>query len=127
MAEITKNRNKMLKDKKIIIYERVTIRVPGEQLKFKYKPTHPNKLWAYVRQISTREMAAAMQVFTLDTMIFAINWRPDIITLDNIVYYKGIYYSVVRVDTYEGYKDTIKLYVNEISQPPKENEMLPYE
>jgi len=42
-------------------------------------------------------------------MIFEINWRDDI-TPKNWIVYKGKEYNITRIDDYEGYKDTLRIY-----------------
>lgn len=126
-VEQIKSRNKMLKDKKIIIYEAVDVTKPGRQPTYKWRPIHPGGLWAYVRQLSTEELYRSKAEWTQDTMVFGINWRPDIITLSHGIGYKGEFYKIVRVDTYEDYKDTIKLYGTQRLTRLKDDEFLPYE
>ena len=101
-----------LKDKKITIMgdtlgendlgDPITIRgpIPGGE-----------NIWAYVRHTSGREYYAAKQVQAEEEMIFEINWRDDI-TPKNWIVYKGKDYDITRIDDFEGYKDTIRIYAH---------------
>ena len=66
-------------------------------------------IWAYVRHASGREYYAAKQVQAEEEMIFEINWRDDI-TPKNWIVYKGKEYNITRIDDFEGYKDTLRIY-----------------
>ena len=55
---------------------------------------------------------AAMQVQTLEEMLLVVNWRNDIDPLTCYIKYKGRYYNIKRVDTYEGYKGDIQLFAD---------------
>ncbi|WKY47861.1 phage head closure protein [Eubacteriaceae bacterium ES3] len=101
---------KYLKDKKIQIFkEDYTENVLGEQV-----PTlvalHAGSLWAYVRQLSAKELYEAAAIQSDEEMLFVINWRNDIDPVTCVIKYKGLYYDIKRVDTFEGYKQDIKIY-----------------
>ncbi len=66
-------------------------------------------VWAYFRQLSGKEVYAAMAVQATAEVQFVINWRDDVTTA-HIVRYKGILYDITRVDVFEGYKAAISLY-----------------
>ena len=66
-------------------------------------------IWAYVRHTSGREYYAAKQVQAEEEMLFEINWRDDI-TPKNWIVYKGKEYNITRIDDFEGYKDTLRIY-----------------
>lgn len=125
-VEQIKSRNRMLKDKKIVVYKQ-TRKDVNHQILYTYKPIHPGSLWAYVRQLSTSEVYWGGGLWTQDTMVFGVNWRQDVITLSHYIKYKGLFYTITRVDTYEGYKDTIKIYAVQMKIQPKSEEILPYE
>lgn len=115
----------VLKDKKITIYKTaVTIDDVGERITV-YQPIHPGKLWAYVRQLSAKEYFAAAAVQNKEEMLFTVNWRADI-TPQMYVEYKGVWYDIQRVDTFEGYKENLHLYAAEEIRPPSENSIIPY-
>lgn len=116
----------VLKDKKITIYRTIITEDEwGNQIS-SYQPIHPGKLWAYVRQLSATEYFAAAQVQNREEMLFTVNWRPDITPL-NYISYKGTWYNIKRVDTFEGYKENLHLYATEEANQPKEDAILPYE
>ncbi len=115
----------VLKDKKIKIYKKVLTEDDiGNQIAA-YKPIHPGKLWAYVRQLSAKEYFAAAQVQNKEEMLFTVNWRPDI-NPHMYIEYKGRWYNIERVDTFEGYKENLHLYASEMTCAPDEKEILPY-
>ena len=115
----------VLKDKKIKIYKKVLTEDDiGNQIAA-YKPIHPGKLWAYVRQLSAKEYFAAAQVQNKEEMLFTVNWRPDIAP-QMYIEYKGVWYDIKRVDTFEGYKENLHLYASQISEPPGPDEIIPY-
>lgn len=116
-----------LKDKKIAIYAETSISKPGYKPEYGYKPIHPGRLWAYVRQLSQKELSYASGKYTPETTLFEINWRSDLITLKHFIEYKGLFYEIKRVDTYEGYKDTIKITASESLTQPDPEKILPYE
>ena len=66
-------------------------------------------IWAYVRHSSGDEYYAAAAVQQKIEMIFEINWRDDV-TPKNWIEYKGRRYNISRIDDYEGYKDTLRIY-----------------
>ena len=68
-------------------------------------------IWAYVRHTSGREYYAAKQVQAEEEMLFEINWRDDI-TPKNWIVYKGKEYDITRIDDFEGYKDTLRIYAH---------------
>lgn len=115
----------VLKDKKITIYQTVvTENEIGDQIT-KYQPIHPGKLWAYVRQLSAKEYYAAAAVQNKEEMLFTVNWRPDI-SPKMYIEYKGKWYNIERVDTFEGYKENLHLYASELVRPPDEDDIIPY-
>lgn len=119
---------KPLKDKKIIIYFYTGVNVGGV-LEKQYKPIHPGTLWAYVRQLSMQEFIAANAQQLSEDMIFQVNWREDLKPNSAgvaFVVYKGRWYDVGRIDTFEGYKEDIKLYAKTASKP-KDSEIVAYE
>ncbi len=66
-------------------------------------------IWAYVRHTSGREYYAAKQVQAEEEMLFEINWRDDV-TPKNWIVYKGKEYDITRIDGFEGYKDSLRIY-----------------
>lgn len=66
-------------------------------------------IWAYFRHLSGREFFAAKQVNAREEVLFEINWRDDLDTTMKVEY-KGKKYQITRIDTFEGYKNDIKIY-----------------
>ena len=48
-----------LKDKKIILYKKSTVKDSAGFATTKYAPIHPGRIWAYARQLSANEYYAA--------------------------------------------------------------------
>jgi SPP1 family predicted phage head-tail adaptor len=103
-----------LKDKKIILYRAEHIKDKDGFSTAKYTPLHSGRLWAYVRQLSAGEIYAARAVHQTEEMLFTINWRGDV-TPDCYIEYRGIFYNITRVDTFEGYKEDLKIYAAKLA------------
>jgi len=116
----------VLKDKKITIYKRVMTNDEWGNQRTGYQPIHPGKLWAYVRQLSATEYFAAAAVQNKEEMLFTVNWRPDI-TPKMYIEYKGVWYDIKRVDTFEGYKENLHLYASQKLEQPDPKDIIPYE
>jgi hypothetical protein len=60
-------------------------------------------------------------------MQFIINWRRDI-KPGMLIYYRETWYVVDRVDTFEGYKEDLKLLAKEASKTeiPPADTIVPY-
>ena len=118
-----------LKDKKITIYRRESSTNSNGFPAYGYKPIHPGKLWAYFRQIGGSQYYAAKQMQIEEEAMFCVNWREDL-TLDAAVVlfieYNGTWYSIQRVDTFEGYKSDICLYSNSLKYEVDPEEVLLY-
>ena len=117
-----------LKDKKIIIYKTISTTSSSGYVSKKYIPIHPGKLWAYVRQLSQREVFAARAVQNTEDIVFIINWRDDLSATESFVNYKGKWFDVTRIDAFEDYKSDIMLYASTMGiNTPKAADVLPYE
>lgn len=103
---------KQLKDKKIQILGVTVTGEPGDTPIETWAPIHPGSLWAYVRQLSAKEYYSAMAIQSGEEMLFIINWRDDIKSTTNMIKYKDRYYNIKRIDTYEGYKQDLKIYAD---------------
>ena len=110
-------RRRRIKDKKVVIYSRRT--VDGA---FVYTPLHPDRLWAYVRQLSGDEIHRAKQDMRDEDTQFILNYRPDYADWDHIAY-RGTFYNVVRVDTFEGYKADLTVYASNVQSQPSPEEV----
>lgn len=117
------------KDKKIIIYQVISEQDSDGYNTSVYRPIHPGKLWAYVRQLSATEYFAAAALQVTEEMLFSVNWRADLIA-ENVreyyILYKGVWYDIQRIDVFEGYKSDIQLYTK-VTRAPAANEIKPYE
>jgi len=111
-----------LKDKKIILYRAEHVKDSAGFATALYKPLHPGRLWAYVRQLSAKEFMAARAVQQSEEMLFVINWRRDV-DADCFVEYRGVFYNVTRVDTFEGYKEDLRVYGARLGGQPGEGEV----
>lgn len=103
---------KQLKDKKIQILGVIVTGEPGDMPIETWAPIHQGSLWAYVRQLSAKEYYAQAAIQAGEEMLFVINWRDDISSTGNMIKYKGRYYDIKRIDTYEGYKQDLKIYAD---------------
>ena len=97
-----------LKDKKIEILAVTTIKDPEGFPTQVLAPIAP-PLWVYFRQLSGKEIYAAMSVQATEEVLFVINYRTNITTA-HIVRFRGVDYDITRVDTFEGYKQDLTLY-----------------
>ena len=119
---------KYLKDKKIILYkvEQRIINNEGFVNRVLFKPIHEGRLWVYVRQLDASEIINSAALKLSEEMLFVINWRNDINTKVCFLCYKDILYDITRVDTFEGYKEDLKLYAKRIINQPKPEDFLEY-
>ena len=49
-----------------------------------------------------------------------MNWRADLITenaREYYILYKGVWYDIQRIDTFEGYKSNIQFYAKTTREP----------
>lgn len=117
---------KHLKDKKITVYRRDSgVNENGYRADC-YRPIHPGTLWAYVRQLSGKELFLAHSFQAEEEILFSVNWRADLTTencLSLFIEHKGAWYDVTRVDTYEGYKSDIRLYAKTMRSVPDQSPM----
>ena len=97
-----------LKDKKIEVRQQVTTRDSGgfaqTILQLVSAPA-----WAYFRQLSGKEVFAAATTNYKQEVLFTINYHTDI-TNAHVACYNGVLYDIIRVDTFEGYKEDLTLY-----------------
>ena len=45
-------------------------------------------------------------------VLFTISWRDDIKPVTNFLSYKGVFYNITCIDTFEGYKQDLKIYAS---------------
>ena len=117
------------KDKKIVIYNSVHGQGEMGYTVVGYKPIHPGKLWAYVRQLSGQERLAALSIQIEKALLFVINWRKYLSTSaakkNLYLEYNVCWYNITRIDTFGGYKEDLQLY-GKPGYHPKESELLRY-
>ncbi|MCL2203554.1 MAG: phage head closure protein [Defluviitaleaceae bacterium] len=117
-----------LKDKKIVLCRKTTVKDSAGFAGEIYKAIHPGKLWAYVRQLSAGEFYASQALQQKEEMFFTINWRDDIDPPTAFfVCYKEKFYSITRVDTFEGYKEDLKLYALFLASQSKPGEIIEWQ
>ena len=97
-----------LKDKKIEILAVTHTQDPEGYSIETLTPISP-PMWAYFRQLSGKEVYAAMSVQATEEVLFVINYRTNITTA-HIVRFRGVDYDITRIDTFEGYKQDLTLY-----------------
>lgn len=105
----------MLKDKKITIYRLSTVKdnCGGETSQY---TAYTTNIWAYYRQLSTKEIDSSFTGGFTENNLFCVNYRSDL-QKEDVIKFKSKYYEITRIDNYEGYKDDIKIYVKEINKP----------
>lgn len=124
--------SRYLKDKKVTIYQKTEFGYDesGYPLPEGVKPIHPGKLWAYARHLSAKEFweAGIHSEVNQEERFFVVNWRDDI-TAEMMIQYKDSWFNIVRVDSFEDYKEDIKLYVKTAvpGDIPDDTDILPYE
>ena len=105
--------NQVLKDKKIVIYKKVTYKDSGFQTTA-YMPIHEQaSLWAYFKQLSASLLYASSTTTTKEECLFRINWMDYLRTAypsDLTIGYMGILYQVTRIDPFEDYTRDMVLY-----------------
>ena len=97
-----------LKDKKIEILA-VTHKQDPEGYSIETLTPISPPMWAYFRQLSGKEVYAAMSVQATEEVLFIIGYRTDI-TTRHIIRFRDADYDITRIDTFEGYKSDLTLY-----------------
>lgn len=87
-----------VKDKKIKVYRKT-----DGQYKILLPP-----IWAYYRDLSTKELYAARACTSRSTCIFTVNYHPEIQVYD-VIDFNGEKYKVDEIDRFERGKHDIKL------------------
>jgi len=108
---------KKLKDKKIELFKVEYIRDEDGYETKSFINLTPTPIWAYFRQLSGEEYYAAAAIQVTEEVLFRINWRDDIDT-SAVVKFRGTYYEITRIDTFEGYKEDISLFCK---LPPRQD------
>lgn len=106
-------KSKQLRDKKIDIIKNITGRDEyGEPID--ETQIIANNIWTYYRQASSDEFYAAATANYKVEAIFGIKHRKDIDHTCKVVF-RGETYEISRIDDYEGYVDTLRIYASKIS------------
>lgn len=103
-----------LKDKKVVIYKKITYRDSAGFQTTAYMPIHPQpSLWAYFKQLSADLLYASNTVSLKEECYFRVNYMEYLKTAhtsDLTLSYNNKMYQITRVDPYEGYKRDLALY-----------------
>ncbi len=116
------------KDKQVRPIRRTAKNTAAGYPKQTYQYLTKGAIWAFTRQLSQDQKYAAHAYMTEEERFFVVNYRNDLKLYDQIEY-KGVYYSITRLDTQDDYNTDLFIYV-EKAKPgdyPKPNEILPYE
>lgn len=120
---------KYLKDKKIVIYKKVTFTDSAGFKQTGYMPVHEQaSVWAYFKQLSATLTYLNNSTQDKEECLFRVNWLEYIRTAnpsDLFVSYKGFIYHVTRVDPYEDYKRDLVLYAK--NNHDKLGKVIPYD
>lgn len=116
------------KDKKVKLIRRTAQSNAGGYAKTTYQYMTESAIWAYTRQLSQDQKYAAHAYMTEEERYFVLNYRNDL-KLYDIVEYKGVFYSITRLDTENDYNTELFVYVEKAKpgDTPKPSEILPYE
>lgn len=128
---MTYNKQMKLKDKKITLVKLVAGEDPWGFPVEKYYNINPAAVWAYIRQLGGTQLFQAQQVQSKEEILFVVNFDSrltSIVDLDKYkVLYKGLLYTIVRVDTYEQYKSDLYIYTQGLSSATKINYIPEYD
>lgn len=116
------------KDKQVKLIKRTATNNAGGYARVTYQYMTEGSIWAYTRQLSQDQMYAARAYMTQEERFFVVNYRNDL-KLYDMVEYKGVFYSITRLDTQDDYNTELFIYV-EKAKPgdyPKADQILPYE
>lgn len=104
----------VLKDKKIVIYKKMSYRDAEGFPVEGYMPVHPQpSIWAFFKQLSANLIYASGTTTTKEECLFRVNWLDYLRTAypsDLTVGYRGILYQITRIDPYEDYTRDMVLY-----------------
>lgn len=118
-----------LKDKKIVVYKKITYENDNGFQTTGYMPVHEQpSVWAYFKQLSAELTYLNNSTQSKEECLFRINWldylrntRPS----DLAISYRGLIYNVTRVDPYEDYKRDLVLYAK--NNYNKLSNVIPYD
>ena len=109
--------NSEVKDKKIFIFEIITDRnIRGFERKIKKPVTKPERIWAYVRELTEKEKFAGKAAGVEQSALFKINYHAAI-KAGQYIELKGAYYRIVSIDKFELYKRDLTIRALECNLP----------
>lgn len=113
------------KDKQVKLIRRTAQSNAGGYAKTTYQYI-TGSIWAYTRQLSQDQKYAAHAYMTDEERYFVVGYRNDL-KLYDIVEYKGVFYSITRLDTEDDYNTDLFIYVEKAKpgDTPKAAEILP--
>lgn len=104
-----------LKDKKIIVYKKLSTKDSSGFPVTGYMPIHPTaNVWGYFKELSATLIYASNTTTAKEESQIAINYTENLkkqTPQDYYVLFDNVLYQVKRVDNYEGYKTDLVLYV----------------
>lgn len=93
-----------LKDKKVAVYEIVSRRdISGSETTVKKYIHDKNNLWAYVREMSEKEMFSAKAVGVDTTTVFILNYNEKL-KCGQYIDFKNNSFLIEQIDGFEYYK-----------------------
>lgn len=115
------------KDKQIKLIKRTAASNAGGYAKVTYRYL-TGLIWAYTRQLSQDQTYAAHAHMTEEERYFVVNYRNDLVLYD-LVEYKGVFYSITRLDTQDDYNTELFIYVEKAKpgDTPRAGSVLPIE
>jgi hypothetical protein len=118
-----------LKDKKIVIYKKVSYENENGFQVEGYMPIHEQpSLWAYFKQLSSQLIYLNDSTQSKEECLFRINWLDYVRNTnpsDLAIGYRGLVYNIARVDPYEDYKRDLVLYAK--NNHDKLDNVIPYD
>ena len=115
-----------IKDKKAQIYKFMNVSVGGGMPRDQYIPIAAAPLWCYTSQLSQNRIYQALGVGKNETRYFVFNYLKNVEVNDALLY-RGNWYNITRVDTKDDYNTDTFIYVENMDNPPSEEDILTYE
>ena len=118
-----KQRTRLIKDKKVRVFETAVRAVWGFERVFKSycHSQSSGGVWAYVRHLSGAEVLRARQVQNNQSLQIIVSYNPRI-TTNLYLEFGGKTYKVVSIDPYEFNKTDLEIRAEEVSPPAFDEE-----
>ena len=120
-----------LKDKKVVVYKKVTTKDSSGFQVTGYMPIHPQAtIWGYFKELSATLIYASNTTTAKEESQIAINYTEALkrqYPQDYYVKFDNVLYQVTRVDNYEGYKSDLVLYVKSTNTNTATMTLIPYD